>query len=166
MSLKPPTLGRVRIRTVEAGDLDEILEINRKSFVLPYSSSVFKEFFREHRYAFLVAEYGGQVVGYSMSRILRKLSLRGLTVRKIGHIMSIAVDPPFRRRGIGKQLLRETIQVLEENDAEEIRLEVRVTNHLAIKIYKSFGFQEERILPGYYSDGEDAILMVRKAQPE
>ncbi len=166
MSLKPPTLGRVRIRTVEAGDLGQVLEINRKSFVLPYSSSIFREFFREHRYAFLVADLDGQVVGYSMSRVLRKLSLRGLSVRRIGHIMSIAVDPPYRRRGIGKQLLRESIEVLEENDAEEIRLEVRVTNRLAIKIYKSFGFKEERILPGYYSDGEDAILMVRRPTTE
>ncbi|MBU7004149.1 MAG: ribosomal-protein-alanine acetyltransferase, partial [Theionarchaea archaeon] len=62
------------------------MAINRKSFVLPYTVSVFREFYREHRYAFIVADQDGAIVGYSMSRVLKRLSFRGLGIKKIGHI--------------------------------------------------------------------------------
>jgi ribosomal-protein-alanine N-acetyltransferase len=156
--------GACRIRKVESRDLPEIVGINRKSFVLPYSSSVFREFYRDHRYAFLVAEIEGVIAGYSMSRILKRLNLRGFGVKRIGHIMSIAVHPDYRRMGIGKELLGSTMKILWEKDATEVHLEVRVSNQLARDIYKSFGFAEDRILEGYYSDGEDGILMVKKRE--
>jgi len=155
--------GACRIRKVESKDLPEIMGINRRSFVLPYSSSVFREFYRDHRYAFLVAELDGAVVGYSMSRILKRLNLRGFGVKRIGHIMSIAVHPDHRRMGIGKELLSSTMKILWEKDATEAHLEVRVSNQLARDIYRSFGFREDRVLEGYYSDGEDGILMVKKS---
>ncbi len=143
------------------GDLAEVMGINRKSFVLPYTSSVFREFYREHRYAFIVAEYDAVLAGYAMSRILRKLNLRGFGVKKIGHIMSVAVHPDYRKRGIGRELLSRTMEILWENEAAELRLEVRRSNRLAREMYGRYGFREERVLPGYYSDGEDGILMVR-----
>ena len=165
--MKPPQpagAGACRVRKVESKDLLEIMGINRRSFVLPYSASVFREFYRDHRYAFLVAECDGLVAGYAMSRMLKRLNLRGLGVKRIGHIMSIAVHPDFRRRGIGKELLTRTMETLTDKDATEIHLEVRVSNRLARDIYRSFGFKEDRILEGYYSDGEDGILMVRDAK--
>lgn len=140
------------------------MSINRKSFVLPYGSSVFREFVREHKDTFLVSELGGQLTGYSMSRIAKKIDIRGLGIKKIGHIMSFAVHPDFRRRGIGKVLLGRTIENLADKGVDTIHLEVRMSNRLAMKIYQQFGFRRERILEGYYSDGEDAILMVKKIE--
>jgi ribosomal-protein-alanine N-acetyltransferase len=157
-----PNIDRLRIRRVESSDLHDVIAINRKSFVLPYSAMVFREFFNEHRYAFIVAESDGRIAGYAMSRILRKLNLKGLGVKKIGHIMSIAVHPDFRRRGIGKLLLERTVGALTQNDATELRLEVRTGNQLAIDIYLGMGFHKERTIDGYYSDGEDAILMTKR----
>lgn len=156
-----PDAGSVRIRIVRSRDLLEILAINKKSFVLPYGASVFQEFFREHRETFLVAELGDRVVGYSMSRLMRRISFRGLGVKRMGHIMSIAIHPEFRRKGIGRNLLAQTLENLSDHGAEEARLEVRVSNRLAIAMYESFGFEREKVLDGYYSDGEDAILMVK-----
>jgi len=158
--------GRTKIRKAEPSDLPAIVDINRKSFVLPYTVSVFREFFREHRYAFLVAECDGRVVGYAMSRILRRLDLRGFGVKRIGHIMSLAVEPRFRRRGIGKELLKRTMEALWGNGASELQLEVRVSNQLAIEMYRNAGFKEERVIPGYYSDGEDAVLMTKGRSEE
>ena len=157
----PPGTGSVRLRRAESRDLHEVMGINRKSFVLPYSVSVFREFYREHRYAFIVAELDGIVVGYAMSRILKRLSFRGFGIKKIGHVMSIAVHPDYRKRGIGRLLLTRTMEILGENGASELHLEVRVSNRLAREMYAKFGFHEERRLDGYYSDGEDGILMVK-----
>lgn len=159
MEPSPLDPGSTQIRRVESKDMLEIMTINRKSFVLPYTSSIFREFFREHRYAFLVVEYDGRIAGYAMSRILKKLNLRGFGVKKIGHIMSIAVHPNFRRRGIGKRLLERTVEILSENGAKELRLEVRVSNQPAVDMYHYAGFREEGTLQSYYSDGENAILM-------
>lgn len=157
--------GGTRIRKAESRDLPAIVDINRKSFVLPYTVSVFREFFREHRYAFLVAECDGRIAGYAMSRILRKFDLRGLGVKRIGHIMSLAVEPSFRRRGIGRDLLDRTMDALWGNGANELQLEVRVSNQLALEMYRNAGFKDERVIPGYYSDGEDAVLMT-KGRPQ
>jgi len=157
--------GSTRVRKAESRDLPAIVDINRKSFVLPYTVSVFREFFREHRYAFLVAECDGRIAGYAMSRILRKFDLRGLGVKRIGHIMSLAVEPSFRRRGIGRDLLDRTMEALWGNGANDLQLEVRVSNQLALEMYRNAGFKDERVIPGYYSDGEDAVLMT-KGRPE
>ena len=154
-------MGSIQVRRAESRDLHEIMGINRKSFVLPYTVSVFREFYREHRYAFIVADLGGTIVGYAMSRILKRLTFRGLGLKKIGHIMSIAVHPDYRKRGIGRMLLTRTMEILGENGATELHLDVRVSNRLARDMYAKFDFREEKRLQGYYSDGEDGILMVR-----
>jgi ribosomal-protein-alanine N-acetyltransferase len=157
----PSEASPIRVRIAESRDLHEVMGINRKSFVLPYTVSVFREFYREHRYAFIVADLDGVIVGYSMSRVLKRLSFRGMGIKKIGHIMSIAVHPNYRRRGIGRMLLTKTMKILGKNGASELHLEVRVSNRLAREMYVKFGFREERRLAGYYSDGEDGILMVK-----
>jgi ribosomal-protein-alanine N-acetyltransferase len=77
--------------------------------------------------------------------------------------VSIAVLKEYRRRGIGSKLLEETIRASREfYDAEAIYLEVRVSNKPAISLYEKFGFKKARIIRGYYMDGEDAYVMVKR----
>ncbi|NOZ77480.1 MAG: ribosomal protein S18-alanine N-acetyltransferase [Euryarchaeota archaeon] len=91
----------------------------------------------------------GLVVGYVIAR----------TVVDRGHVMAIAVDPPFRKRGIGSALMERTLAVMSEMNARAIWLEVRVSNTGARSFYKKLGFVEKRIISGYYSDGEDAVVL-------
>ena len=82
---------------------------------------------------------------------------------KVAHLVSIAVLKEYRRRGIGSKLLEETIRASREfYDAEAIYLEVRVSNKPAISLYEKFGFKKARIIRGYYMDGEDAYVMVKR----
>ena len=43
---------------------------------------------------------------------------------------------------------------------ETISLEVRISNHAAIALYEKCGFSRAIVRKNYYSDGEDALLMV------
>ncbi len=82
---------------------------------------------------------------------------------KAAHLISIAVLKPFRRRGIGSMLLRESMRAsVRAYGAESMYLEVRVSNEPAIKLYEKFGFRKVRMIESYYLDGEDAYVMARR----
>ena len=79
-------------------------------------------------------------------------------VRK-GHVVSVAVLPEFRRRGIGRELVVSALKALELHGGEECFLEVRTANVEAVKLYKDMGFDTARTVSHYYHDGADAFLM-------
>ncbi len=45
--------------------------------------------------------------------------------------------------------------------AEEVYLEVRVSNTPAINLYKKLDYRVVDLIKGYYHDGEDAYIMAR-----
>ena len=72
-------------------------------------------------------------------------------------ILNFCVEPEYRKQGIGSKLFQE----VEKVTSGDISLEVRVSNTNAINFYTKRGFKKVAIRKGYYSNGEDAILMVR-----
>ena len=71
-------------------------------------------------------------------------------------IATIGVLPNQRGKGLGRVLL----QTCEERLADlTIRLNVRTSNENAIQLYLTSGYQKVGVWPGYYSDGEDALVM-------
>jgi ribosomal-protein-alanine N-acetyltransferase len=72
-------------------------------------------------------------------------------------ILNFGVKKECRKEGIGSMLFDE---VLKEQEGI-ISLEVRISNLNAINFYKNRNFKEVRVRKNYYSNGEDAILMVR-----
>lgn len=154
--LRPFTL-----RLFELRDLDSVLYINGTCLPENYSPDFFLAHGREYPEAFLVAELGGEVVAYSMSRVEYGLSLFKRGFAKRGHVISIAVLPHARRMGIGTALLTRTMDALRKYGATEAYLEVRVSNEPAIALYRKLGFRNIRRICCYYADGEDAWLMAR-----
>lgn len=76
-----------------------------------------------------------------------------------GHVVSIGVLPGHRGMGIGTMLMCSSICRL-RGIVNSIVLEVRVSNEVAINLYRKLGFRIHHRIPGYYSDGEDAYFMV------
>lgn len=77
-------------------------------------------------------------------------------------LFNIAVDPQWQRQGIGRMLLEQLISELEKRDVLTLWLEVRASNHSAIALYESLGFNEATIRRNYYPTAtgrEDAIIM-------
>lgn len=74
----------------------------------------------------------------------------------LGWIATIGIDPAYRRRGIGRELLRACEVQL---NTSRVRLSVRASNEGAIRLYQQEGYQQIDIWPDYYNDGEAAIVM-------
>jgi len=149
------------IREFRLEDLQEVIYINRTCLPENYTPDFFVYHFREFPEGFLVAETNGRVVGYIMTRIDRGFdyysSHRAFAEK--GHVISLAVLPNVRRKGIGEALLRRAVEAIEKRGIKEVYLEVRVSNAPAINLYHKLGFKIARRVPKYYVDGEDAYVM-------
>jgi ribosomal protein S18 acetylase RimI-like enzyme len=73
-----------------------------------------------------------------------------------GWIATIAVDPRYRRRGIGRALLHACESKL---GVPRSRLTVRISNQVAISMYEKDGYVTTEIWNNYYNDGEDGMVM-------
>lgn len=154
------------IREFTYRDLERVLWINRTCLPENYPAFFFIDLYRRYPKSFLVAERNGVVVGYVMCRVEQGFSStnRSRWVKK-GHIVSIAVVPEARGRGIGTALMIHAMKALREDyNVDEYYLEVRVSNVAAIHLYEKLGFKRIRILKRYYLNGEDAYLMAKSAR--
>jgi ribosomal-protein-alanine N-acetyltransferase len=78
---------------------------------------------------------------------------------RLAWIATIGVLPEYRGRGIGRALL----QACEERlVVPRVRLNVRLSNRVAIQLYETSGYQRAGLWPTYYQDGEDALIMEKE----
>jgi ribosomal protein S18 acetylase RimI-like enzyme len=93
--------------------------------------------------AVLVAERGGEVIGYSYSAMEGRdyMSLRG----SAGVLHDIIVDPEARRAGVGRALLEATLAFLKSRGAPRVVLSTAAKNEAAQRLFASAGFRETMI---------------------
>jgi [ribosomal protein S18]-alanine N-acetyltransferase len=151
------------LRKFVPDDLQSVMQINRVCLPENYTDFFFIDLHQRFPETFIIAEEEGKIVGYIMCRIEVGLSNYGFggLVRK-GHVVSIAVLPQARRKGAAKALINRALEGMAYYRAKQGFLEVRVTNEIAISLYKQLGFEVTRTINGYYSDGEDAYVMTKK----
>jgi ribosomal-protein-alanine N-acetyltransferase len=152
-----------KLRKFTPDDLHSVMHINRLCLPENYMDFFFMDLHQRFPETFIVAEENGKIVGYIMCRIevgLASLGLGGL-IRK-GHVVSIAVLPQGRRKGVAKELMTTAMKGMRHYKAKLCYLEVRVTNDPGVALYKKLGFEVSRTINGYYSDGEDAYVMSKK----
>jgi len=152
-----------KLRKFNINDLERITSINRACLPENYSDYFFLDLHRRFPETFIVAEENGEVIGYIMCRIETGLSsfiLRGLV--KKAHIVSVAVLPQYRRKGIGEALVVKAMENMRLYKAKHCFLEVRVTNTAAVDLYRKLEFEVSRTIGSYYADGEEAYVMTRK----
>jgi ribosomal-protein-alanine N-acetyltransferase len=153
-------VGNYIIRHCNIEDLASVVEINTVSLPEHYSDYFFESILKELPESFIVGETNQKIVGYIMCKIEFGFSnFRKLGFVKKGHVVSVAVLEEHRGKGIGRSLMLEAINGLVNRKCDEIYLEVRVSNDLAIKMYQKLGFLIKSRLHAYYRDGEDAYLM-------
>jgi ribosomal-protein-alanine N-acetyltransferase len=74
-------------------------------------------------------------------------------------IHNVACAPKWRRLGAAQTLMNHLLDWCRVHHVEQIFLEVRSSNRGAIALYHSFGFTSCGRRTGYYTNGEDALLM-------
>ncbi|WP_049890245.1 ribosomal protein S18-alanine N-acetyltransferase [Natronorubrum sulfidifaciens] len=145
------------IRAARRADLLAVVRIENESFTQPWPHDAFERFLGEP--GFLVAlEEPTNVVGYIVADMTQNFG------RQLGHVKDVAVHPDHRETGVGTALLTHALAVLAAHGADSVKLEVRRSNDDAKRLYREFGFEPLRVVPGYYEDGEDAIVMLRKLE--
>jgi len=88
---------------------------------------------------------------------------RWATIPAVGEaeLLRIAVDPAHRGGGLGRRLLEACQAALAEAGMTQLHLEVRASNAAAMRLYGACGWTRCGLRPGYYPDGEDAVLFQR-----
>ncbi len=143
----------IDFRPLTLADLAAIERIERRAYPTPWSRSMFAGEIAKQSSICLGAvdeDEGDRLVGYL---IISRYA-------DAWHIMNVAVDEDYRRRGIATRLLNRLFELTSTDDRRGYTLEVRVSNDHAIKLYESLGFVSRGVRRGYYTDNrEDALIM-------
>lgn len=78
-----------------------------------------------------------------------------------GHLLGLAVREQWRRQGIARRLLAALLTAAGRSGVDNVTLEVRASNAPARALYRGVGFSPTGRRPGYYPDGEDALILWR-----
>jgi ribosomal-protein-alanine N-acetyltransferase len=144
------------IERATAQDLDRILRIEQESFSAPWTRKMFEAELAQnpfgHLYVARWAEPSQGPVGYVCFWVVFE-ELR---------LMTLAVEPSKRRRGIGRALLQQALAMGRAQRATRALLEVRASNTAAVRMYEESGFRRTAVRVRYYANPvEDAVLMER-----
>ena len=134
------------IRSAEEKDLSRIQRIEVSSYIDPWPKSIFYLIFRRSPELFLVAEDNNEVFGYAIGEI------EEAGEKFVGHVVNLAIDNAWKRRGFGLRLLDELERRFLDHGAYLSYLEVRVRNIPAQSLYSKRGYEVTKILVDYYRD--------------
>lgn len=144
------------IRPFAPSDLDRVLQIELQSFPKsPYDWATFINLHYLYPETFLVYvnetrdPEEGRISGY-------------IIFSPDGHIISIAIHPQNRRKGIGRELLQRAMDLALK---KRIRAEVRKSNQGAQAFYLRMGFQITGVVPNYYGNEDALIVQWRPSAP-
>jgi ribosomal-protein-alanine N-acetyltransferase len=144
----------VHIRALRLADIADVEAIEQRAYKTPWSRSMFASELAKSTSICLAALDGSLLVGYVInSRYV-----------DAWHVMNVAVDPDYQRRGIATRLLERLFELTADDERRGYTLEVRVSNLEAIALYEKLGFERRGLRRGYYTDNrEDALIMWRDA---
>ena len=144
------------IREYKSSDLERLYEIDHAAFgdEIAYSHLELQYYTRARKGRTLVAEEGGEIVGFVIGQS---------EPRKLGHLITIDVVPHRQRQQIGTLLLREIESWLWKQGAEAIYLETAVDDGGARGFYEKHGYFIFDTLEGYYNGQTDAFVMMKTA---
>ena len=160
------TISEFRIRRMGVYDLPAVLHIDHLVFSDPWPESVYKhELYANPVARYFVLELLDPAIDqdWSDKRTMQMLRLLGYTGMRVegtrGHISTLALRPDWHGHKLGELLFLTGMVQGMRDGAETMALEVRVTNDVAEKLYRKYGFEILSHLHKYYTDGGDAYLM-------
>ena len=144
------------IRRARPADIPEIMAIERECFVEPWGEEVFVQTVEWTPFHFFVALAGGKLQGF----VVGCMETTGSAT--YGHVSNLGVTSAYRGKGLGRLLVARLEQQFIIDGADGVLLEVRVSNTPAQDFYRRLGYEEAFLLSGYYSNGEDALVMMKE----
>jgi ribosomal-protein-alanine N-acetyltransferase len=149
----------VTLRPARPTDLPRLAAVQAASFDVPWSTEALAATLAGGGVLALVAEADGGTHGFVVARIAAGEA----------EILTLAVDPARRRRGLGERLIAAALDAAGRAGAEAVFLEVAVDNPAAIHLYEKLGFAASGRRPAYYARREgppsDALILRRDLTP-
>jgi len=143
------------IRNGNSEDLTSILEIEKKSFDDPFTLDLFITLLESFPEGFRVCVIGEKIAGYCITYPMKQ--------KRAMVIVSIAVHPEFRSRGIATSLLKDSISIAEKfhstKTIDKLILQVAEENNAARSLYSKIGFENRSLIKNYYGRRKHGIEM-------
>lgn len=141
-----------RLRDMNAADVDEVVRIEQSVHRFPWTRGNFTDALASGSLC-KVYEDEGQMVGYVVLMP---------AVDEV-ELLNISIAAEHQRKGHGRRLLNEIIEIARGMNMRRVLLEVRPSNTAALALYRGAGFSEIGVRRGYYAaagqQAEDAIVM-------
>jgi ribosomal-protein-alanine N-acetyltransferase len=144
-----------QVRRATPLDISSIVAVEQELFIDPWEQGVFLEALTYYPSTYFVAVCNGRVVGF----VVGGLEDTGENV--YGHLCNLGVTAPYQHRGIGRMLVNRIEHQFALELAGGVQLEVRSSNIVAQQFYQRLGYRNVFRLAHYYSNGEDAVVMVK-----
>lgn len=142
----------IQVQAFQPRNLDRIAAIEQASFGdEAWEPKLLLEYFRNSPELFFIAKIGRRIAGYILTV--------NLVDSRSAELISIAVDPGERRRGVGRAMLDATRAQLRSRRIKTWWLMVGIANETAICFYERYGFTRARLVKRYYGAGRDAWRM-------
>jgi ribosomal-protein-alanine N-acetyltransferase len=146
------------IRPMHELDVPVVVAIERASYQFPWSEGIFRDCLKVG-YVCRVIEVGGDIAGYGIMSIGAGEA----------HILNVCVRAEYRCHGLARKLLLYLIDRARSAGMYEAFLEVRPSNTIAARLYRSLGFEQVGLRRGYYqatAGREDAAVLRRMLFPD
>lgn len=139
-----------KISLMDRLDLEDAYKIELETNPSPWSKDNFFSSF-EVGHKSLVCKYNDVIIGFLIFSLIKKES----------HLLNIAVQKKWQKKGAGKILMDVFIKQSKAMGAKKAFLEVRSKNKIAINFYNKYNFLKDAVRTNYYtgSDKDDAVLM-------
>lgn len=155
----PPLDGDIEyVNYEDERQLPAIMELLDKDLSEPYSIFTYRFFVHNWPQLCVCAMLKGELVGVIVCKAERELDGLGMEAY-CGYIAMLAVDSKCRRRGVGSNLIKESLIRMRDMKCDQAMLETEVGNAAALKLYERLGFLRDERLSRYYLNGSDAYRL-------
>ena len=145
------SFSKLTFRALSQGDMPLVHSIEQRVYEDPWSLQLLSDSLKAPMTHSVGLFANDECIGYAIYQV----------IFTEGHLLNIAIEKKFQGRGWGTQFLEKVMKDAREFGALYLFLEVRPSNERARKIYEKRGFRTLLKREKYYSNGEDAILMMK-----
>jgi ribosomal-protein-alanine N-acetyltransferase len=155
-----------RLQLMAAHDIPAVVSVDRQVFVDPWPESAYVQelYFNPNAHYFILTLIDlAYAKSWHFHRKARKSPVIGFVGMRVegdrGHISTLALRAEWRGNRLGELMFLAAMVQAMDDGAWTVALEVRISNQIAINLYKKYGFNAVSRLRKYYANGEDAYLM-------
>jgi ribosomal-protein-alanine N-acetyltransferase len=130
------------MRAMTLADVNAVLGIELAVQAYPWTRGNFIDAL-DHGYVCRVDERQNEIRGYAVL----------MPVLDEAELLNISVATAQQRKGLGRAMLREMLELAREKNMRRVFLEVRSSNNAALALYRSSGLGEIGVRRGYYHNG-------------